>query len=156
MIDGIVRWSMVFVRDNIFPWLRPRTAEVRHTYSASHQKPLRLNPSQQRWKTDVENTSSGYKEHRKKTHTDMFFIDWTQVMWCCPRYANIHTHRDTECSWFSAYIMHFPSPWYCTVIFPRYELWSARMIDIEVRVGAAGEEHWELQGCSASSTATGI
>lgn len=84
---------------NLFPWLRPRTAEVTRTYSASHQKPLRLNPSQQRRKTDVGNISLGNKKSR---------LDSGDVM--LPQICK-NTHTDTKCSWFSAYIMHFPSAW---------------------------------------------
>lgn len=83
---------------NLFPWLRPRTAEVTHTYSASHQKPLRLNPSQQRRKTDLGNISLGNKKDR---------LDSGDVM--LPQICK-NTHTD-KCSWFSAYIMHFPSAW---------------------------------------------
>lgn len=78
-----------------FGWGRalfPDSDPVGHTYSASHQKPLRLNPSQQRWRTDVENTSPGNIEER---HTEMFYRDWTQVKGRCPRYTKIHTHTRT-------------------------------------------------------------
>lgn len=78
-----------------------------------------------------------YKRH-EKTHTEMFFIiGWTQVKWRCPRYIKIHTHRPWMwpiwclCNAFS------PQCGNCTLIFPWHELWSADMIDTEVRVGAA-------------------
>lgn len=70
MIDGSVRWSMVFVGDMHFSLTQTQDSKSQtYTYSASHQKPLRLNPSQQ---TDVENTSLQSINYTKNPHWDVF------------------------------------------------------------------------------------
>lgn len=70
MIDGSVRWSMVFVGDKHFSLTQTQDSKSQtYTSSASHQKPWRLNPSQQ---TDVENTSLQSINYTKNPHWDVF------------------------------------------------------------------------------------
>lgn len=106
MIDGSVRWSMVFVGEKHFSLTQTQDSKSQtYTYSASYQQPLRLNPSADWCGKYIRK----YKLHEK--HTKIFFIGWTQVQWRCPRYTKIHTHTHIECGRFGAYIMHFPSLW---------------------------------------------